>query len=71
MTVSYNDFFVDCIIMFCSPTDAMLRFVDGQQTSYSENESVTVCAMLSLATERTVVATITAQDGSAMRKLSK
>ena len=58
------------MFIFC-PTDAMLRFVDGQQTSYNEIDSVTVCATLSLATERTVVATITAQDGSAMRKLLK
>ena len=55
----------------CPLTDAMLGFVDGQQTSYNETDSVTVCATLSLATERTVVATITAQDGSAMRKLLK
>ena len=59
------------MIIFRPPTDAMLQFVDGQQTSYNEIDSVTVCATLNLATERTVVATITAQDGSAMRKLLK
>ena len=47
-----------------------LRFLSGQQSLYMEDDTATVCATLSQAIERRVVATISAQDGKATGLLS-
>lgn len=50
----------------CTAAEVALRFTDEQQTSYEESElAATVCAFLSGAIERRVVAAITAQDNTA------
>lgn len=53
-------------IITCAAAEVALRFTDEQQTSYEESQLVaTVCAFLSGAIERRVVAAITAQDNTA------
>ena len=53
-------------LILCATTEVVLRFTDEQQTSYEESGlAATVCASLSGAIERTVLAAIIAQNGSA------
>ena len=54
------------LMLVCHCAEVVLRFSDEQQSSYEESEmAATVCASLSGAIERTVVATITTQDETA------